>query len=368
IEGADERAREDWTTIVGWLGVSDVDFSRLPSSAEINALRQKETLTAEEQAKVDLWKRWRNAQEKWAAAFEKYLTEGRAPTAALARAFKNFKKWLIDIYRAVSNIVYTDADGNRQAFEMSDEIRGVMDRLLASEEEIEASRAVRESRELADEMKKQGIPDDATGRYRELIEQSAEKAKAKLFRTLMGELKDEKRAELAERRKEAKKRAAGEVWGMPEYKALKLFRTPRDRGGLRISVLDLTDIYGDEGTKKLLNELPFGVAANDGIGLEEAAELAGYPAGEALLEDLKKTKALETAMTGVAPERVETVPIRTKSGRVLRGGYYPVRFDISKSWKAETQLKRGRQWFADHLEQLFMSLSENLVTVPVWNA
>jgi hypothetical protein len=70
-----------------WLGVSDIDFSK-PLSKE-NA------------------KRWRNAQVKWAAAFEKYLTEGRTPAAALARAFKNFKKRLIDIYRAVANVVST---------------------------------------------------------------------------------------------------------------------------------------------------------------------------------------------------------------------------------------------------------------------
>jgi hypothetical protein len=90
-----------------------------------------------------------------------------------------------------------DADGNWQEVEINDEIRGVMDRMLASEEEIEAHQAVRESRDLAERLKKQGIPDAMVERYRDLVEESAEKAKTKLFRKLMSELKDEKRTELA---------------------------------------------------------------------------------------------------------------------------------------------------------------------------
>jgi hypothetical protein len=52
------------------------------------------------------------------------------------------------------------------------------------------------------------------------------------------------------------------------------------------------DGHVDAEVRKFLNDLPFGVVANDGASLAEAAELAGYPAGEALLEDLKKTKAI----------------------------------------------------------------------------
>jgi hypothetical protein len=186
-----------------------------------------------------------------------------------------------------------------------------MDRLLASDDEIEASRAVRDSHVLAEELKKRGVPDDETAKYKDLVEQGAEKAKARLFRKLMGELKDEKRAELAERRKEIKKRVAGEVWEMPEYKALSLFRRPRDKGGLRISMLDIVDLYGDEGAKKLLNELPLGVVANDGIALEEAAELAGYPAGEALLDDLKKAKALPPQTAIAQGVNAEMAPLES---------------------------------------------------------
>ena len=45
-------------------------------------------------------------------------------------------------------------------------------------------------------------------------------------------------------------------------------------------------------------------------------------------------EALEERLNGAAPEKVEATPIRTASGKVLRGGYYPVRFDANADWTA----------------------------------
>lgn len=74
--------------------------------------------------------------EKWARGFEQYLASGKAPSSALAKAFDAFKQWLTEIYRAIGGLP-----------EISPEVRGVMDRLLATDSEIgnrpraEASRA-----------------------------------------------------------------------------------------------------------------------------------------------------------------------------------------------------------------------------------
>lgn len=66
--------------------------------------------------------------EKWAAAFERYLADGRAPSEGLARAFEQFRDWLAAIYRALTDI----------GEEIPDSIRGVMDRMLATDAEIAA--------------------------------------------------------------------------------------------------------------------------------------------------------------------------------------------------------------------------------------
>jgi hypothetical protein len=66
------------------------------------------------------------AQEKLARAFEAYLREGKAPSPALEGAFARYRAWLITIYRSILKL----------DVEINDEIRGVFDRMLATDEEI----------------------------------------------------------------------------------------------------------------------------------------------------------------------------------------------------------------------------------------
>lgn len=69
-------------------------------------------------------------EEHFARGFEAYLMEGKAPSMELKRAFRRFKAWLVGIYKDVKNLRVT----------LSPEIRGVFDRLLATEEQIETMR------------------------------------------------------------------------------------------------------------------------------------------------------------------------------------------------------------------------------------
>lgn len=68
--------------------------------------------------------------EKWARGFEAYLMEGKAPSIALRNAFAKFRAWLSSIYKKMSNL----------NVELTDDVRGVMDRMLATQEELEAVR------------------------------------------------------------------------------------------------------------------------------------------------------------------------------------------------------------------------------------
>lgn len=70
------------------------------------------------------------AEEKFARGFERYMADGQAPTPGLAGVFQKFKKWLTTIY---TRIVGSDIDVN-----ISPEMRGVFDRLLATEAQLKA--------------------------------------------------------------------------------------------------------------------------------------------------------------------------------------------------------------------------------------
>ena len=68
------------------------------------------------------------ADEKFARGFEKFLQEGKAPTAELKTVFQKFKDWLSAIYDKVKLDV-----------EITPEIRAVFDRLLTPEAKIKIS-------------------------------------------------------------------------------------------------------------------------------------------------------------------------------------------------------------------------------------
>lgn len=65
-------------------------------------------------------------QEKFARGFEKYLLEGKAPSPSLVEAFSMFRHWLTQIYKTLADL----------DVELSDEIRGVFDRMLATDGQI----------------------------------------------------------------------------------------------------------------------------------------------------------------------------------------------------------------------------------------
>ena len=69
--------------------------------------------------------------EKIARGFEAYLWEGKAPSVELRGVFSRIKAWMRHVYRALSSL----------NVELSDEVRGVFDRLLATEEAITEAHA-----------------------------------------------------------------------------------------------------------------------------------------------------------------------------------------------------------------------------------
>lgn len=75
----------------------------------------------------------RDAHEQFARGFEAYLMEGKAPSIEMAGLFARFRSWLMTVYKSLADL----------KVDLSADVRGVMDRMLASEETIKAAEAVR---------------------------------------------------------------------------------------------------------------------------------------------------------------------------------------------------------------------------------
>lgn len=73
----------------------------------------------------------REHHEKFARGFEAYIGEGKAPSLELKKVFRRFAEWIKGVYRTLAAL----------DVELTDDIRGVMDRMLATDEQIARARA-----------------------------------------------------------------------------------------------------------------------------------------------------------------------------------------------------------------------------------
>lgn len=182
-EGAPKQLVEDWHTIQDWASyadgrLDDYKGTRLEKEfagheAAIREARESGDAVAIKAAE----ERW--MQERFARAFERYIAEGKAPVKELQGPFRRFKKWLIGIYR----------DLRKLGKEPTDDVRHAMDRMLASDDEIETWARIRE----LDAWNRKGFAGDLSGSEGTMIRQWAEKIKEQAKEKLLAQYEEEAR-------------------------------------------------------------------------------------------------------------------------------------------------------------------------------
>lgn len=127
--------------------------------------------------------RW--MQERFARAFERYIADGKAPVRELQGPFRKFKKWLVGIYQDLKNL----------GKEPPEDVKRVMDRMLATDEEIETWAKLRE----INAWDRKGFSGDLSGSEGTMIKKWAEKireeAKEKLMQKYMEDIKKQDEAD-----------------------------------------------------------------------------------------------------------------------------------------------------------------------------
>ena len=177
-EAAPKGLLEDWNTIQNWAAYKPEDIKDYEGTARekefksyakaINDARKSGDVIAIRAAE----ERW--MQERFARGFERYVAEGKAPTQALQSAFRKFKFWLISIYRDLTNL----------GKEPPEDVKRVMDRMLATDDEIEAWAKAKE----LNAWDKKGFSGDLTGSEGDMIKRWAEDAKEKAKERVLKEL------------------------------------------------------------------------------------------------------------------------------------------------------------------------------------
>lgn len=177
-EAAPKGLLEDWNTIQAWAAYKPEDIKDYEGTAREKEFKSYAKAIEDARKSGDVIairaaeERW--MQERFARGFERYIAEGKAPTQALQSAFRKFKSWLISIYRDLKNL----------GKEPPEDVKRVMDRMLAADDEIEAWAKAKE----LDAWDKKDFSGDLTGTEGDMIKRWAEDAKEKAKERVLKEL------------------------------------------------------------------------------------------------------------------------------------------------------------------------------------
>ena len=177
-EAAPKGLLEDWNTIQNWAAYKPEDIKDYEGTAREKEFKSYAKAIDDARKSGDVIairaaeERW--MQERFARGFERYIAEGKAPTQALQSAFRKFKSWLVSIYRDLKNL----------GKEPPEDVRCVMDRMLATNDEIEAWAKAKE----LNAWDKKGFSGDLTGSEGDMIKRWAEDAKEKAKERVLKEL------------------------------------------------------------------------------------------------------------------------------------------------------------------------------------
>ena len=155
--------------------------------------------------------RWR--QERFARGFEMYLSEGKAPSAAMRSVFRRFKAFLRKIYNLAKNAGAMP----------SVEVQAVMARMIATENEITEAKLDERFRPIEKLLGKESVEsllgETEAELYQRWTQEAQEEAEDILRKRVMKDLEKEAREEFNEKVEAERERKRAELENDPVYLA-----------------------------------------------------------------------------------------------------------------------------------------------------
>lgn len=244
--------------------------------------------------------------EKWARGFEAYLLEGKAPSLELADAFARFKAWLTRIYRSLKGL----------NVKLTPEVRDVMDRMLATDDEISAMREASQMSPLFTDQTAAGMSDAAWNTYQRMARRAKEQASQKLLEKTMAKVRREREKWWKQERKEVRKEVEQTVTSQREHRLIEMLANQRWIGSdrevpdMRLDRDELVAAFGP-GILDELSRSNLGgkraIYAKGGASVYEIAEFFGFDSPAEMVKILQNT--------GKRQEAIETETDRIMSDR-----------------------------------------------------
>lgn len=270
-EDAPAQIKEDFNTIRDWVGA-----------------KPGEKFTTEQ-------------HETFARGFEAYLMEGKAPSSALRTVFARFRVWLVSVYKQMRNL----------NVDLTDEVRGVMDRLLATDDEIAHAQGQQNMQELFTDPAKVGLTGDKLERYQRARDEAKQAAQEELSAKLIHDFRREKEAWWKKQHSDIRAGIENDVNQQPIYRALSVIQSGKMADGsplpegmpeIKLSKEALVEKYGKDFLKQLPR--PYVYSAKNGLHPDIAAELLGFSSGDELVSQMIKAPKKDTYVDSLANQKM----------------------------------------------------------------
>ncbi len=202
LEPGKQRILQDTQALLDWFGVPD--------------LNTWGNLSLDEK---------RSYHEKLAESFERYLLEGKAPSIELQPLFQRFRSWMLAVYRSLKNMLAQ----NDQAGTLSDDVRRVFDRMLATDEQIQLAQQSQSMVPLFETAEQAGMTPEEFAAYQSMDPQATADAQEELQTRGLRDMKwlgnarnkalKKLQREAAAQRREVRSAVRTEVMSEPVYRA-----------------------------------------------------------------------------------------------------------------------------------------------------
>lgn len=279
---------------------------------------------------LDIWQGMTGSQKRFyheifARQTEQYFMRGDAPVPSLQRLFNKVRAWMTTVYQSLADL----------NVEMSDEVKGVFDRMFAASQDIAASQRENVLSPLFT-VRPDHMTEPEWEEYQALNAQAVDDAEATLSQRSLRDVKwlgnarsrELKRlqAEATEQRKAMRAQVTSEVMAEPVNVARRFLSrgeqedgTPVEpqltlldpegnlvKGKPKLSIAGLEAMY-PEGSGVDWKKLGFGkwgLVSKDGLHPDALAPMLGYKSGDQLVRELLTAENAQEKISGITDQRM----------------------------------------------------------------
>lgn len=255
----------------------------------------------------------RGYHEQFARGFEAYLFEGNAPNAELLGLFSRFRAWMLNVYKSLKSL----------NVELSDEVRGVFDRMVASTEaineaEIDANLgglfATKPDFMADDEwLAYQSLGTDATNEAIHSLEARSLRD-MKWLTNAKGKLLAKMQREASEKRAAVRAEVVAEVMAEPINRVQTFLKRgmvdgQAVEGGFKLSIAEIDEIYKDNpAIKSIKDALGYGkygmLGTENGIHPDQVAEDFGFQSADEMVRGIINAANPNEKIEGITDQRM----------------------------------------------------------------